>query len=541
MTSPAAQVDGELGRVAARRRPPGRGCSGSSAPRPPPSRPLRREADPLGHDRERDRPLEHVVAPQPQAAAPAPGTLGVGHQRVAQEQDRVVRLGLLDRRVLGVLDVRLDAVHAVESRRARRSRRPASRSTRSSSPVRGFAAAERDVQHRALRVGGGELGQDPREAPGARSRTAGRPRPRRRRSPPGAPSRGRCPRRVSTLDDLVEAVVDGDVGVDHAAQRVGAGGAARRPCRVDRGRALVVRAGQVEHDPVVVDRDPRRDPDRLVAHAVVVEVVALPRSCPAAGRRWPRSSAGACSRAGRRCPCRRPPCPRSSISSPSRAQADASRSPAGRAGRPRSRAASGRSSASSRQDGRGRRRRSCMIRTGGMIRPSWICSRWRPMLPGRPAADVDVMRHRHRVGERPPSTISGATRQTSLRWRPPRWLSLHRIASPGLERRAVARPGCPGTKRAIVPEVDRLGERLRDRPRPPVEQRAREVEPRLDVGRVGGAPERDAHLVGDPGERVAEDLEAERVGRVGAGSSSVPSRRGHAERRPAARRRRAGR
>ena len=46
-----------------------------------------------------------------------------------------------------------------------------------------------------------------------------------------------------------------------------------------------------------------------------------------------------------------------------------------------------------------------------------------------------------------------------------------------------------------------------------VEQRAREVEPLLDVHRVGGVLQPQAHLLGDVHEQVVEDLQHHRVGR----------------------------
>ena len=46
-----------------------------------------------------------------------------------------------------------------------------------------------------------------------------------------------------------------------------------------------------------------------------------------------------------------------------------------------------------------------------------------------------------------------------------------------------------------------------------VEHRAREVEPLLDVDRERGAPQHGAHLLGDRGEAVVEELELDRVAR----------------------------
>src|SRR5262249_58681503 len=61
----------------------------------------------------------------------------------------------------------------------------------------------------------------------------------------------------------------------------------------------------------------------------------------------------------------------------------------------------------------------------------------------------------------------------------------------------------------------RLGEGLRDGAQLPVEEGAREVAARLDVGRVGRAPQRERHLLGRGQQRVSDDLEPDRVERHG--------------------------
>ena len=82
-------------------------------PEPPPKAPHGPDLVPVGEDRERRVQVEEVVLAQPEAAAEAARPLGVLDQREAVDADRVVELGLLDRRVLGVLAVRLDGVGAV--------------------------------------------------------------------------------------------------------------------------------------------------------------------------------------------------------------------------------------------------------------------------------------------------------------------------------------------------------------------------------------------------------------------------------------------
>ncbi len=60
-------------------------------------------------------------------------------------------------------------------------------------------------------------------------------------------------------------------------------------------------------------------------------------------------------------------------------------------------------------------------------------------------------------------------------------------------------------------QVRGLGEGLGDGAQVAVEERAGEIPAGLDVGGVGGAPEGRPHLLGDREERVADDLEADRI------------------------------
>ena len=60
-------------------------------------------------------------------------------------------------------------------------------------------------------------------------------------------------------------------------------------------------------------------------------------------------------------------------------------------------------------------------------------------------------------------------------------------------------------------EVERHADRLRDRPALGVADDGREVHPVADDGRVRGAADRRRHLVGHRRERVADDLERDRV------------------------------
>ncbi len=75
-------------------------------------------------------------------------------------------------------------------------------------------------------------------------------------------------------------------------------------------------------------------------------------------------------------------------------------------------------------------------------------------------------------------------------------------------------------------QVRGLGEGLGDGAQVAVEERAGEVAAGLDVGRVGGAPERRPHLLGDGEERVADDLEPDGIDVGGEGAGRGRSRHG---------------
>ena len=61
-------------------------------------------------------------------------------------------------------------------------------------------------------------------------------------------------------------------------------------------------------------------------------------------------------------------------------------------------------------------------------------------------------------------------------------------------------------------EMHRHMRRVGDQPPVAIEDRAGEVEPLLDVHRIGGVLQRHAHLLGDRHEEVVEDLQHHRVG-----------------------------
>ena len=76
---------------------------------------------------------------------------------------------------------------------------------------------------------------------------------------------------ASSVDEPVEAVVDGQIRVDQALERVRAGGERLRVGRVDGRPPLRVAACEVERDAVGRDLDPRAQPHRLVRVAVGVD------------------------------------------------------------------------------------------------------------------------------------------------------------------------------------------------------------------------------------------------------------------------------
>src|SRR5437870_8961899 len=73
----------------------------------------------------------------------------------------------------------------------------------------------------------------------------------------------------------------------------------------------------------------------------------------------------------------------------------------------------------------------------------------------------------------------------------------------------------------------RLSEGLGDRAQLAVEERAREVAARLDVGGIGRSPQRGAHLRGDGEQRIADDLEADGIDVGGQGALRRSGRWSH--------------
>ena len=130
----------------------------------------------------------------------------------------------------------------------------------------------------------------------------------------------------------------------------------------------------------------------------------------------------------------------------------------------------------------------------------------------RPATDVEVVGHRRDVRDDPAVAEDRHDRRDVVE------VDAAEVAVVADEAVARAQPlgavgrDDPRHEVGQRPEVGRLAERLGDDPARRIDDRARVVAARLDVGRVGRPLERDAHLVGDRGEPVAEDLLAEGVG-----------------------------
>ena len=220
---------------------------------------------------------------------------------------------------------------------------------------------------------------------------------------PAADDRGR-PARVRDralgrvhVDQPVEAVVDRQVGIDQALERVRARRERHREGRVDRRAALRVGAGRVEARAVRAQLDPRLQAHRLVGVAVVVDdalrLVDAVRQRGELGERAPlgvgeqllhrreRASRGRAASASawmRRTPVLfAATCARKSpaVSCFERICASTSRKTSSTIRPPRT------------------------SLTGGMITPSWNTSRNAPMRRGRAAADVDVVREVRDVAE----------------------------------------------------------------------------------------------------------------------------------------------
>ena len=212
--------------------------------------------------------VETVVAAHAEAAPAPAGAFGILHQLIAQDAHGIVDLGLLHRRVLGVLAMGLDRVRAVALR----------------APA--IAAAERlqvAVIGPGARVPAAEPGMALHRL-GARDHPLGNGLGERLedgvgeadlRLPAGHDRegmhavdhralRGRQPHMA------VEAFIHRQVGVGHAFERIGRGRVGLGVGRVRRRATLLVAAGEVEQHAVLVDRNPHREAHGVFGEPVIV-------------------------------------------------------------------------------------------------------------------------------------------------------------------------------------------------------------------------------------------------------------------------------
>ena len=229
------------------------------------------DLDPVSHDREYDVALRYIVATQPEPTPMTARTTGIRDQFVAGDAYRVVALGFFDRRVLGVLGVGLDPVHAVAAS-PRTVPTPHSLVEDKVLTVPRIDATEGDATGRALGVshrlfrrcfGQGTQGglTDAQASVGAGAH--------RRRSGGVADEPGGR----DNLNEAIESVVNRNVGINLHAQRIGAGSKGHGDRGVHGTRTLPVTPREIEPDPLVIDIDPDHDADRLAAEAVVFEAV----------------------------------------------------------------------------------------------------------------------------------------------------------------------------------------------------------------------------------------------------------------------------
>ncbi len=229
-----------------------------------------RVTHPIRQNRERRFVINELVFPaQTESAAKPPWAVGVRDKAVTRDAHRVVLLGLFDRGVLCVLHVRLHGVGPV-------GRMPAAVPSRHRfvkavvlARTR-VAAPETDLTDHPLRAGGHAIGNRRRECleenfaqPGAHLPAAddGRRGPRVDRGPLGR----------NDVDGLVETLVERDVGVCQTFQDVDTSREGLRQVTVHRRRPLRVRAGEIESDPILLDRNSRFQMHRLTRDAVVIQ------------------------------------------------------------------------------------------------------------------------------------------------------------------------------------------------------------------------------------------------------------------------------
>ena len=146
---------------------------------------------------------------------------------------------------------------------------------------------------------------------------------------------------------------------------------------------------------------------------------------------------------------------------------------------------------------------------------------------GRAAADIDVMGDVGHVAEQRALVEDGRDERDVVQVHAALVGIVDQDAVAGLQ--ALGAVGADGARHQVSQraQVGGLGEGLGDGAQLAVEEGAGEVAARLDVGRVGGAAERGAHLLGDGEQPVADDLEANGIDLGGQGARGRSSRWGH--------------
>ena len=146
---------------------------------------------------------------------------------------------------------------------------------------------------------------------------------------------------------------------------------------------------------------------------------------------------------------------------------------------------------------------------------------------GRAAADIDVMRDVGHVAEQRAVVEDRRDERDVVEVHAALVGIVDEDAVAGLQ--ALRAVGADGARHQVGQraQVGGLSEGLGDGAQLAIEERAREIAARLDVGRVGGAAERGAHLLGDGEQPVADDLEADRIDLGGQGARGWSGRWGH--------------
>ena len=443
----------------------------------------------------------------------APAALRVLDEGIAQDAHRVVGLGLLDRRVLGVLEVRLHRVHAVGGERGP----VAARDGLVVGKVlagRRIDSAERDIAHAALRARHHAIGQ----------RWGQRLEQQIAELHGDLPARGhrggmlRMDHRAGTapdVDEPVEAVVHRDVRVDQALEHVHHARVGLRRRRV-RGRfALVVAAGEVDGQAAPLDRDGGGELHRLIGDAVAVHQHV--RGEAAVGKlregraRAPlrvaqqlvevvRQGGGAVLRHQRFDPLR-PETVRRGL------RAEVAGDLAGAA------------------EVRADHREEVPVDLAVLHEPHrrddqplLVDLARHPDAPRGAAPHVDVVRDVRHVAEERSLVEHGGDEGDVVQVHP---AQVGVVDEDAVARGEVIGPVGPDRPRHDVGEraqVRRLGEGLGDRAQVAVEERTGEIAAGLDVRGIRGAAERRPHLFGDGEQGVANDLEADGIDVGGQGT-----------------------